>query len=88
MFFFVLAVLLFTENLYLLPFVLPFGIVVVVQLIRAATGPGSEGDPRIDDVDGKLRRWHIAAVGIVVGTSSLWIVERTLSQVLFPECGF
>ena len=86
MVFFTLAVLLYAENLFLLPVVLPFGIIIAAQLIRAARGPGSEGNPNVDSVAGNLRSWHIAAVVIVSGSSLLWIVNRTASLVFPSNC--
>lgn len=49
-----LALLLLAENGYLLPIILPFSVVIAVQLIRAARLPGKEGLPKIESVTSSI----------------------------------
>lgn len=48
---------------------LPFGIVTVAQLVRAASSPGREGLPRDEHPGGNMRRWHIVAVCLVTSAA-------------------
>ena len=48
---------------------LPFGILTVAQLVRAASSPGKEGLPNWEYSVGNLKRWHIAAVCLVASTA-------------------
>ena len=82
-----LAFLVIAENGYLLPVVLPFCAVIAVQLIRAARLPGREGLPKSEVPARSLRRWHVAAVVAVVATSSIWVVQRVLTEYVFAGCG-
>ena len=54
---------------------LPFGILTVAQLVRAASSPGKEGLPNREYSVGNVKRWHIAAVCLVASTalvSGIW----------------
>ena len=48
---------------------LPFCILTVAQLVRAASSPGKEGLPNWEYSVGNLKRWHIAAVCLVASTA-------------------
>ena len=82
-----LAFLVIAENGYLLPVVLPFCLVIAVQLVRAVRLPGREGLPKAEVPARSLRRWHVAAVVAVVATSSIWVVQRVLTEYVFTGCG-
>ena len=48
---------------------LPFGILTVAQLVRAASSPGTEGLPNWAYTVGSSKGWHIAAVCLVACTA-------------------
>lgn len=48
---------------------LPFGIVTVAQLVRAASSPGREGLPTVEHPGGNMRRWHVVAVCLVTSAA-------------------
>ena len=57
--------LMFMQSMSFIVLSLPFGIMTVAQLVRAASAPGKEGLPKDDGQVGDMRRWHLVAVCLV-----------------------
>ena len=57
--------LMFMQSMSFIVLSLPFGILTVAQLVRAASAPGKEGLPKDGGQIGDMRRWHLVAVCLV-----------------------
>lgn len=64
---------------------LPFGIVTVAQLVRAANSPGREGLPRDEHPGGNMRRWHIVAVCLVASAAIASGIQYALGPETVPD---
>ena len=57
--------LMFMQSMSFIVLSLPFGIMTVAQLVKAASAPGKDGLPKDDGQVGDMRRWHLVAVCLV-----------------------
>ena len=68
---FVYLGLFFAEWFAFVVLFLPFGVLALAELVRAAQLPGMEGVPSDDPPGARLTRWHVVAASLILGSMLL-----------------
>ena len=72
--------LMFMQSMSFIVLSLPFGIMTVAQLVRAASAPGKEGLPKDDGHVGDMRRWHLVAVCLVTLATAVSVTRFAIDS--------
>ena len=68
---FVYLGLFFAEWFAFVVLFLPFGVLALAELVRAAQLPGMEGVPSDDPPGARMTRWHVVAASLIIGSMLL-----------------
>lgn len=72
--------LMFMQSMSFIVLSLPFGIMTVAQLVRAASAPGKEGLPKDGGQIGDIRRWHLVAVCLVTLATAISVTRFAIGS--------
>lgn len=72
--------LMFMQSMSFIVLSLPFGILTVAQLVRAASAPGKEGLPKDGGQVGDMRRWHLVAVCLVTLATAISVTRFAIDS--------